>query len=210
MNFQGKKVIDISPEIREDIAVFPGDTPFQRDEILSFEKSNNLVLSSIKTTVHLGAHTDAPSHYHKDGVTMEKVDLSNYLGECQIIEISEKVERIKPEHFEDEIKSPRILFKTTSFPYPYQWNDDFTALSPELIQELKKKNVLLVGIDTPSVDPASDKELKTHNAVYQAQMSILEGVVLKDVVPGIYQLLALPLPIKNGDASPVRAILIEE
>lgn len=210
MNFQGKKVIDISPEIREDIAVFPGDTPFQRDEILSFEKSNNLVLSSIKTTVHLGAHTDAPSHYHKDGETMEKVDLSHYIGDCQVIEVSRKAERIKPEHLEVEITSPRVLFKTNSFPNPYQWNDDFMALSPELIEFLKKKNVLLVGIDTPSVDPANDKDLLSHNAIFKAQMNILEGIVLTHVPQGKYQLLALPLPIKNGDASPVRAVLIEE
>lgn len=210
MNFHGRKVIDITPEIREDIAVFPGDTKFSRDEILSFEKSNNLVLSSIKTTVHLGAHTDAPSHYHPDGKTMESVTLETYLGECQVVEVTEKIERMKPSDLKGDITSERVLFKTLSFPNPYQWNDDFNALSPEMIEFLNSKNVKLVGIDTPSVDPANDKELLTHNAIYKAGMAILEGIVLDKVEVGTYDLIALPLPIKHGDASPVRAILVEK
>lgn len=208
MNLAGKKMIDITPEIREDIAVFPGDTPFQREELLSFEKRNNLVLSSIKTTVHLGAHTDAPSHYHPKGKTMEKVSLETYLGECQVIEVSKRG-RILPKDLTDKITSKRILFKTNSFPNPYDWNDDFTSLSPELIKFLNEKGVILVGIDTPSVDPANDKDLLSHNEIYQSHMAILEGIVLSQVKPGAYNLIALPLPIKGGDASPVRAVLLE-
>lgn len=210
MNFKGKKVIDITPEIREDIAVFPGDTSFHRDEILSFKNGNNLVLSSIKTTVHLGAHTDAPSHYHADGVSMEKVSLETYIGECQVIEVKNKVERIGVKDICEDINAPRVLFKTNSFPNPYKWNNDFTALSPELIEYLSSKGVILVGIDTPSVDPANDKDLLSHNTIFKTNMAILEGIVLTDVNPGQYELLALPLPIKGGDASPVRAVLLEK
>lgn len=209
MNFQGKKIIDISPMISEDIAVFPGDTPFRRNEVLNFKKSDNLVLSSINTTVHLGAHTDAPSHYNEKGISIEKVSLDNYIGDCQVIEICEKVERIRPHHFDDSIVAPRVLFKTKSYPNPYEWNSDFMAISPELIDYLAEKKVALVGIDTPSVDPANDKELLAHNAIYKAGMNIIEGIVLNEVNPGTYQLIALPLPLKNGDASPVRAILLE-
>ena len=104
MNLDGRKAIDITPVITENIAVFPGDTTFQRNELLSFKNGNNLVLSSITTTVHLGAHTDAPSHYHSDGKTIEERDLSFYMGDCQVIEIENKKERILPEDLSEDIK----------------------------------------------------------------------------------------------------------
>lgn len=213
MNFADlghKKIIDISPVVNENIAVFPGDTPFQREELLSFKKNNHLDLSTIRTTVHLGAHTDAPSHYHKDGVGIEKRELHYYLGPCQVVEVKGKPKRIKKEDLMGEVKSSRVLFKTESFPDPYQWRDDFSAIDPELIEELAKQGVQLIGIDTPSVDPSDDKELLSHNMIYKNDLAILEGIVLENVKPGHYQLIALPLSLEGADASPVRAILISE
>jgi arylformamidase len=201
--------IDISPVLRPGIAVFPGDTPFSRNINLSFKSGEHLELSEVRTTLHVGAHTDAPSHYHGDGKTIEQRDLSLYMGPCQVIRTKTK-ERLTPEDLTDEIKAPRILFRTDSFTNPDQWKNDFTALSAELIQYLKKKNVKLVGIDTPSVDPATDKTLESHKAIYESDMAILEGIVLSHVQPGLYQLIALPLRIEGGDASPVRAILLPE
>jgi arylformamidase len=210
VNLEGRKTIDITPVITEKIAVFPGDTSFKRNELLSFKNGNNLVLSSINTTVHLGAHTDAPSHYHANGDSMEKRSLSYYMGGCQVIEVKNKPSRILPQDLEDDIVEKRVLFKTGSFPDPNNWNDDFSALSPQLIEFLHSKGVLLVGIDTPSVDPADDKELLTHNAIYKSNMAILEGIVLQNVAPGCYDLIALPLPLAGADASPVRAVLLEK
>ncbi|MFL5784259.1 MAG: cyclase family protein [Bacteriovoracaceae bacterium] len=201
--------IDISPVLRPGIAVFPGDTPFSRNINMSFKKGEHLDLSEVRTTLHVGAHTDAPSHYHGQGKTIEQRDLSLYMGPCQVIRTKAK-ERLTPEDLTDEIKSERILFRTDSFTNPDQWKNDFTALSAELIHYLKKKNVKLVGIDTPSVDPATDKTLESHKAIFESDMAILEGIVLTHVQPGLYQLIALPLRIEGGDASPVRAILLPE
>ncbi len=202
--------IDISPVLRPGIAVFPGDTRFEREIAMSFKEGQHLDLSSIKTTLHVGAHTDAPSHYHADGKTIEERSLTHYLGSCQVIEVKGNPERIFPKDLSEELKAPRILFRTNSFPNPDKWNDDFSALSPELIKFLKTKNVVLVGIDTPSVDPAKDETLASHKAIYESDMAILEGIILTHVKPGLYQLIALPLKIEGGDASPVRAVLLPE
>lgn len=212
MKGSSRQIIDITPVISEKIAVFPGDTPFSRNEILSFEKGHNLVLSNVTSTVHLGAHADAPSHYHSSGQTIEKQNLSTYIGPCQVIEVKAKPsERLTIAHIKHvNITSERILLKTNSFPDPDQWNDDFNSCSPELIDYLAQHSVLLVGIDTPSVDPSDDKELLSHNKIFEHKLSILEGIVLTHVKPGSYELIALPLPIKGCDASPVRAILIKE
>ena len=204
------KIFDISPEISAELAVFPGDTPFSRSELMSTKNGQHLTLSSINTTVHLGAHTDAPNHYHKDGCDIASRELDYYIGECQVIEVNLKSnERVLPKHFKDEITARRVLFKTNSFPDPNNWNKNFNALSQELITYLAKHEVKLVGIDTPSVDLAEDKDLESHLAIYKNNMAILEGIVLNDIIPGIYKLIATPLKIKNADASPVRAVLIK-
>ena len=203
--------IDISPLISEKTAVFPGDTPFSRRVNLDFAKGDNLQLSHVVSTVHIGAHADAPSHYHPDGASVEKRDIGFYLGAARVVEVSPgRGTRIMPAHFSHaKIDAPRILFKTGSFPDPERWNGDFNSLSPETIRFLHEKGVRLVGIDTPSVDPGEDRELAAHNEIYSADMAILEGLVLSDVEPGLYSLIALPLRIEGADASPVRAILIK-
>ena len=203
--------IDISPLISSKTAVFPGDTPFSREVALDFDRGDNLRLSHIVSSVHIGAHADAPSHYHPGGHSIENRGLHFYLGTAQVVEVScPGGARVVPEHFShSKIEAPRILFKTRSFPNPDHWNGDFNSLSPETIDFLHQRGVCLVGIDTPSVDPADDKHLATHKEIYSADMAILEGLVLDCVEPGLYSLIALPLKIKGADASPVRAILLK-
>lgn len=201
---------DISPTLSSRTAVFPGDIPFSRKVSMAFSEGHHLDLSSIQTTVHVGAHTDAPSHYSKKGVTIEHRTLDYYLGSCQVVECRvAKGSRITLRDVDlNSITEKRVLFKTKSFPNPDQWINEFNSLSPELIFELSKKGVKLVGIDTPSVDPWDSKTLESHSQIFESDMAILEGIVLDQVPVGTYKLIALPLKIEGGDASPVRAILI--
>jgi len=207
---EGREILDISPLINNKIAVFPGDTPFQEEFLMDMHQGHNLTLSSIKTTVHVGAHTDAPNHYSKSGSGIDQRSLNYYFGKCQVIEVSlSRGSRIKIADLKNQkIEAPRILFKTLSYLDPYQWNNDFVSLSGELVEHLASKKVKLVGIDTPSIDLADDKVLESHQAVAKNDMAILEGIVLDKVQPGIYDLIALPLKIEGADASPVRAVLL--
>jgi arylformamidase len=175
---------------------------------MSIKAGDNIDLSDIKTTLHIGAHADAPSHYHEKGVTIEERPLALYMGAAQVVEVQlPRGARISLSDLKVEIKAPRVLFKTNSFPDPDLWNEDFNSLSPKLIEHLHSKGVILVGIDTPSVDPATDKELSSHQALFKTNMAVLEGIVLSHVAAGLYDLMALPLKIAHADASPVRAIL---
>jgi arylformamidase len=203
------EVYDISPEISSHIAVFPGDRAFERCVTLDFTRGDNLMLSEITTTPHVGAHTDAPNHYHRDGAGIETRALRYYLGPCQVVTV--KLPRGKRIDSADvaalKITAQRVLFKTQSFPDPNRWDGNFNSLSAALVDALASKGVILVGIDTPSIDPAEDKALESHQAVFRNNMAILEGIVLDQVPDGYYNLAALPLKIKNADASPVRAVL---
>ncbi len=205
-------IIDISPEVSPHLAVFPGDTRFSQKVLSDCQKGDSFGLSSFTTTPHIGAHTDAPNHYSDSGVGISDRNLDYYYGRCQVITVKvPRGERILPEHIKNvAITAPRVLFHTDSYPNPYRWNADFNSLSPELVELLHQLKVILVGIDTPSIDLANDRVLKTHHMVHKKNMAILEGIVLTNVTDGIYTLIALPLKMKGLDASPVRAVLVQD
>lgn len=203
------KIYDLTPKISSRLAVFPGDQRFERNVALSMKKGAHLELSSLTTTVHLGAHADAPSHYHVKGEDISQRALMRYMGKAQVIRVAgmKGKQLVRPEDIKAKIEAPRVLIDTQTFQDPERWNSDFAAFSPELIDWLAGQGVKLVGIDTPSVDPEDSKTLETHQALYQNDFAVLEGLLLKGVPEGIYTLIALPLPIEEGDASPVRAVL---
>lgn len=205
------KIVDISPTLSPRIAVWPGDVPFSRQIACSIAGGANIDLSSITTTVHVGAHTDAPNHYVGDGAGIAERPLERYFGPCEVIAVTVgRGERIRPHHLPGPVRAPRVLFHTGTFPDPDHFNTDFAALSPELVDALAAQGVGLVGIDTPSIDLCDDKVLHTHLAVARHDLAILEGIVLDHVEPGLYTLVALPLKLEGADASPVRAVLVRD
>lgn len=205
------RVFDLTPVIDSKLAVFPGDVAYQRDVSMDFKTGSHLQLSSFRTTFHLGAHADSSSHYHAEGAGVQARTLQTYMGNAQVLHVSvARGERIQLEHLAGKkIQAPRVLFFTGTFPDPQNWNSDFASLSPEVIEDLHQRGVRLVGIDTPSVDPETSKGLESHQALYRTKMAVLEGLVLAHVPEGVYTLSALPLPFRDADASPVRAILID-
>lgn len=210
MRSSSRPWFDISPLVSPRSALFPGEEPFRRDVALDFATGHNLLLSSIHTTVHVGAHTDAPNHYAPDGAPIHVRPLDLYFGACEVRTVSlPPKQRITVADLKGTgPRAPRMLFRTRSFPNPEQWRDDFNALSPELVDHLADQGVVLVGLDTPSVDLADDSVLLSHQAIHRRDLAILEGIVLEHVPDGIYTLMALPLRLEGADASPVRAVLL--
>lgn len=201
-------ILDISPPIRETLAVWPGDTPPHREVLMDLERGDGVTLSTLRATVHLGAHADAPSHYGLGSTTIESRDLAFYIGMCQVVHVA--VERgglVLPEHLRGPITAPRLLLRTGTFPDPDRFVEDFASISIEFVEHCTARGVRLIGIDTPSVDPFTSKDLPAHRAFLRHDMAILEGLVLSEVAEGLYELIALPLRLVGFDASPVRAVL---
>jgi arylformamidase len=203
------RLLDISPPLSERSAVWPGDVAFRREVSLSIASGDDLDLSAIHTTVHLGAHADAPSHYRAEGPGIGECSLEPYYGPCQVIETSlRRGVRLRPADIQARVEAPRLLFRTGSFPDPERFNEDFNSLSPELVDWAAAQGVVLLGIDTPSVDPFDDRVLESHQALARHGLVNLEGLALEGVEPGCYTLVALPLRLEGADASPVRAVLV--
>jgi arylformamidase len=202
------RIYDISPLLTPDMKVWPGDTPLSREVVCDISRGDNITLSTLRATVHLGAHADGPNHYGKGGPSIESRSLEYYFGSCQVIRVKvDHGERITIGHVQSAISAPRVLFATGTFPDPEKWNDDFAALEPALVDHLHSQGVITIGIDTPSVDLFHSKRLEAHQRFLAHDMAILEGLVLHDVPEGVYELIALPLRLAGFDASPVRAIL---
>ena len=205
------EILDISPVVSPRIEVWPGDVAYRHDESLTIDQGDHLTLGSMHSTLHVGAHADAPRHYVRGGQSIAERDLALYYGPCQVIAVAvPRGTRIRPSDVRTVISRPRVLFRTETFPDPDAWNRDFASLSPELVDFLAAQGVRLVGIDTPSIDPFDDKVLESHHAVARHDMAILEGLLLAHVAPGPYVLVALPLRLTGADASPVRAALVPE
>ena len=211
-------IIDISPVISPRLGVWPGDNPYSREVLLDTERGDHITLSTIRSTVHLGSHADASNHYgtQAHGATgIDRMPLDRYWGPCRVLGLvpgDYRGRRIGPEDVVGlaDLRETRVLLNTGSFPDAERWNTDFAGLAVELVNLLAHRSVRTIGIDTPSVDLADSKDLPAHRAILGHGMSILEGLVLRDVAPGRYELAAIPLRIEGADASPVRAVLRHE
>ncbi len=201
-------IYDISPPISPSLAVWPGDTPLAREVLCDLGRGDTVTLSTLHATVHLGAHADAPSHYGRDAPAIEARPLDFYLGRCQVMHLTvERGECVTPRMLTGPVAAERLVLATGTYPDPERFNQDFAALSAELVESLHQHGVKLVGVDTPSVDLFASRDLPVHRTFLKYDMAILEGLVLKDVPDGVYELIALPLNLAGFDASPVRAVL---
>jgi arylformamidase len=205
-----KQVFDISPMLSSETAVWPGDLRLSRNLMLRLEDGHSVELSSLQTTVHIGAHADAPSHYQVGAPSIEAAELTTYFGACRVIHIRQG-SQISARDLLAKIQPGdlRVLVRTDSFPNPYQFNENFASFSAEMIDAAADAGVRLLGIDTPSIDPFHSKDLPAHHRLFERGLRNLECLDLSQVSEGEYELIALPLRLKGFDASPTRAILVQ-
>lgn len=213
------RIFDLSPTLSPKTAVFPGDVAFRREVSMSFDQGHHLGLSSVSTTLHVGAHADAPNHYSAQGLGIDRRALDYYVGPALVIRADvSRGARVGLSHLSDfgrkliesDAKLPRrVLVWTGTFPDPNSWNSDFASFDPLLIEKLAARGVFMIGIDTPSIDPETSKELESHHTVERLDLAVLEGLCLNGVPEGFYTLVAAPLKIEGGDAGPVRALLFD-
>lgn len=204
-----QQIWDISPPVSAQAPVFPGDTPYSQRWSALLAPGCPVNVSEITMSPHVGAHADAPLHYSRDGMAAGRLPLHPYIGPCRVIHRMHGGALITPEDLQPFLADvpPRVLVRTCERANTSAWSNHFTAFAADTIAILAKLGVLLIGLDTPSIDPAESKELPSHQAVLHYDVRVLENLVLDDIAAGDYELIALPLALVDADASPVRAIL---
>jgi len=204
---------DLSPPLSSATAPFPGDPPYRQRWAARIGPDSPVNVAEIALSVHLGAHADAPLHYRADGEPVGRLALAPFLGPCRVahclgsglIGVATLRAALAAAGAGQPLP-PRVLVRSRERT-PADWTPTFAAFAPEAIDWLAAQGVVLVGIDTPSVDPADSAELPSHHRLAALDLRVLENLCLDAVAPGDYELIALPLPLLEADASPVRAVL---
>jgi arylformamidase len=201
-------LIDISQKVSAASAVFPGDTPFALRKVMSMADGGSCDVGTITTTLHVGTHADAPSHFQEGADGIGEVPLEYFYGPVRVVErIGDGPLDVDDVTGWNLTRGMRYLVRTRVHVDPAEWPDEFAHLTPAAAQALADGGVTLFGIDTPSVDHQDSKSLDAHKALLAGGVAILENLDLSGVKPFPYELMAFPLRIPGADASPVRAVL---
>jgi arylformamidase len=202
------KMIDISRRLENGMPVWPGDTAFQYEVSWSKAESGSVNVGSLSMSTHTGTHVDAPFHFDDNGKRIIELDLELYIGPVRVVDMIGKesigakdLENVNLEGFQ------RVLFRTLAWENSREFPEKIPFIEGDLGPYLAEKGIRLIGVDVPSVDPIDSKDLHAHHSLNENGIHILESVLLDQVEPGDYELIALPLPLVEGDGSPVRAVL---
>jgi len=203
--------IDISIPLHAGMAHWPNDRPFDRVETLKIANGDPCNLSEFIASAHIGTHIDAPRHYLADGAGIESFSISAGVGLARVIAIHDpeliRVSELKPYRL---AKGERVLFKTTNSEECWttsKFQKKFVYIPHETAAYLADCCVQTVGVDYLSVGGYDTDGPETHRKLLKAGIWIIEGLNLKDVEPGDYELICLPLKIVGSDGAPARAVL---
>ncbi len=203
--------IDVSVPLRTGMVHWPDNPPVSIERMLDIERGDVANVSKLSMGAHTGTHMDAPLHFFRTGKGIDTMPLTATIGRARVIEIRDP-ESIKPEELGSYQlqRGERILFRTRNSARCWQTNDfveDFVYISQEAARYLAVQEVQTVGVDYLSVGGFFKDGVETHHALLEAGIWIIEGLNLSNVVPGIVELICLPLKIEGSDGAPSRAIL---
>lgn len=203
-----RRIIDISAPLSEEVAPWPGDEPVRLESTARIADGASVNLRRLSTSLHNGTHADAPLHVREGGHGAADLPLAPFMGPAVVLEAPDALGSGGPERPRSVPRGHRVLLRWgrrdhRSFP------EEVPPVPPAWIRRLTERDVPLLGTDLPSVDAVDSRELPAHHACVEGGIQVLENLVLEHVEPGRYELRALPLRLERGDASPVRAVLVE-
>ena len=203
--------IDISVPLSNSMVHWPDDPPVEIKRVLDINNGDEYNLTHISMAAHAGTHMDAPSHFRKSGISIDKMPLTAAIGKARLIEITDnefiKVEEIRPHRIRS---GERILFKTKNSKRRWDnkpFNKRFVHLSIEAAEFLADRKVVMIGIDYLSIGGFEGNVIEVHNIILKAGIWVIEGLDLSKIRPGYYDLVCLPIKIADSDGAPARALV---
>ncbi len=205
------KLYDITVPISNELPVYPGDPPIEVTRIASLENGDIARVSHLSFSTHIGTHIDPPCHFMKDGVTADRLPLDLFIGPARVVDVGE-ADVIDAALLSglDLAGVERLLFKTRNSRFWRETNEfqtEFVHLATDGAALLVERGVRVVGIDYLSIEKFNFDQPTTHWTLLGAGVLVVEGLDLSEVPPGEYELICLPLKIKDGDGGPARVVL---
>jgi arylformamidase len=198
---------DISVPIHTGMHVYDGNPGFRLELVSSIAAGAHANVSRLDLGVHNGTHVDAPLHFIDGGPGTESLDLETLIGPAYVVDATAvsgelDAEALGSVAFPSDLT--RIIFKTSNSQLWSRgsFSRDFVRLSGSGARFLIESGVRLVGIDYLSIGDA-----EAHQELLAARVIALEGLDLREVDPGKYELICLPLRLEGSDGAPARAIL---
>lgn len=209
------KIYDVTVPVSEATPVYEGDPTVQIESASAIQQGDAANVSRLCCGVHTGTHVDAPAHFIEGARRAHELDLEKLCGICRVVEIDESVAAIEAKHIANLEGAERVLFKTRNSNFwanfAQGFRKDFTYIAPDAARALVDLNVKLVGIDYLSVEKFGSTDFATHIVLLEKEVVIIEGLDLREVSAGDYELICLPLKIASGagDGAMARTILRE-
>lgn len=209
------KLYDVTVPVSESVPIYEGDPRVAIDTVMKMSAGEPANVSRLCFGAHTGTHVDAPNHFIDGTRRVEDLDLGKLIGPCRVVELADDVMAIEPSHLPGMERVERVLFKTRNSSF---WNDtstgfrtDFTYIAPVAARVLVDRGLKLVGIDYLSVERFGSSDFATHTTLLEKEIVILEGLDLRQVPAGDYELICLPLRYVGGtgDGAPARTVLRE-
>lgn len=208
------KIYDISVPIKNNMLVWPGDSGVEI-KTLATVKKDGIGESRFSFGSHTGTHIDAPSHFLERGMSIDKISPGKLIGDCRVIDLTNLG---RQEILVEDIsglsirKGERILFKTGNSPLLFrkEFPKSYVYLSLEGARFLADKKISLVGTDFLGIEKKGNPNHPTHKTLLSAGIVLVEGLDLREIPEGSYQIFCLPLRVVGADGSPARVILVKE
>src|SRR5688500_9926015 len=208
------RIYDISLPIAAGGVVYPGNPPIAIEPQQALARGDGANVSALSFGSHTATHVDAAKHFFDDGQTVDHLPLERLIGPCVGLEFDDRVMSIgKTELLRHDLTGgKRVLCKprhSRALQQQSGFAKDYTYISPEGADYLVALGVELVGVDYLSVEQFKSGHHRTHRALLEAEVVIVEGLALGEILPGKYQLICLPLKLAGLDGAPARAVLID-
>lgn len=208
-----RKVYDVSMSIRGGMVTWPGEEPVKVERTRSMESGDRLNLTRLEMGAHTGTHIDAPSHFVDGAAGVDSISPSILVGPALVVEIR-GVRQIGQEALEEARLSDgvkRVLLKTDNVDLANrdQFDESFSYITPDGARYLLDRGIKVLGVDYLSVAEYGKGE-EVHRALLTEGVVIIEGLDMRGVPPGIYQMAALPLKIAGCDGAPARVVLFSQ
>jgi arylformamidase len=204
------KLIDVSVPLDANLPTYPGNTPFSLEAIKRISRGDSSNVSTVHMSAHCGTHVDAPRHFFDEAPGTEALPLEMLIGRVRVIEITSRkgvtAEALAATDLSEDV---RVLIKTYN---SRLWGDptfhaDFIGVTESGAKHLVEHGVKVVGVDYLSVEEFKKPGAPAHHVLLGGGTIVIEGLNLRDVEPGVYEMFCLPLCIVGSDGAPARVVL---
>jgi arylformamidase len=209
------KIYDVTVAISETIPIWEGDPPAVVRGERALAAGDGANVSSLCFGAHTGTHVDAPNHFIEGTRRVDELDLAKMIGPCRVVEIATDVVAVEPDDLPSLDGVERLILKTRNSEFWSTPEDgfrrDFTYVTHATARLLADANIKLIGIDYLSIEAPGSEGHPVHVTLLEKEIVILEGLDLREVSAGDYELACLPLKYVGGtgDGAPARTVLIE-